>query len=398
MSVGPLPISDSRFTIGFLRRGYSATGGVEAYLTRLAEGLRGKGHRVILLGTNDWPEEAWPGGEILRCPARPFSSYVREVTRLRESGAVSFDLILSVEKVPGCDLYRTDEGVHLAWMRQRGRFLSPWGSWLQWCMPKHREKLALEKQIYRGCATRRVISLSEKISRDIVELYGYPEEQITMIRNGVPASGIPGDRAREEARRELGLSPDEKCIIFVGTGWERKGLRFAIRAVEALVMEEKQNDCPDPGRKITLLVAGKGPARRYASHVTRFLGPVSEMGKVYAAADLLISPTIFDPFSLAAVEAMSAGVPVIISAAAGVSEIMTPGVHGEVIAEPDDVRGFTSALRKWLGIIGDPERGARARSDCAMLGAEHSLERNLTETLAVIGRVMNEKQELRTSS
>ena len=369
-------------TIGFLRRGYSSSGGVEVYLKGLAQGLRAAGHRVILLGTAEWPVEAWPGGEILRCSGKTLTGYISEVERQKAESGIHFDLILSVEKVPGCDLYRTDEGLHLAWLTERVKYITPWARWFQWRNPKHREKLALEKQLFQADSTRRVISISDKITRDIVDLYGYPVEQISMVRNGVPPVGIATGEQQDQARREFGILPGEKIILFVGTGWERKGLRFAIQAVERLANT-------NPG--IRLLVAGKGSQQRYTSPVVKFLGPVKQMTKVYAASDLFVTPTIFEPFSLAALEAFSAGLPVITSAAAGISEIMIPGVHGEVIASSSDIPAFTGALKKWIEITADPEQISRARLACAALASGYTLERNLRETLAIIEEVIAEK-------
>ena len=276
-------MADSQLTIGFLRRGYSPTGGVEAYLKGLAEGLRGEGHRVVLLGTSEWPESAWPGGEILRCKGATLSEYSDEVTRQKATSGIRFDLILSVEKVPGCDLYRTDEGLHAAWLEQRSRYISLWARLFQWISPKHREKLRLEKQLFTPDAARRVISLSHKISREIGEYYGYPQKQITLIRNGVPNRSATTSEERALARMELGIPVDERVALFVGTGWERKGLRFAIRAVEGL---------NDP--RVKLLVAGSGSQKRYASPSVRFLGRVQKMTTVYAVSYThLTLPTIY---------------------------------------------------------------------------------------------------------
>ena len=116
------------------------------------------------------------------------------------------------------------------------------------------------------------------------------------------------------------------------------------------------------------------------------------MKMVYDAADLFIFPTLFDPFPLATLEALSAGLPVITTAANGVSEIMTPGVHGEVIAEPSDSSALITALRKWLGILSDSVQGDQACAACAALTSEFTLERNLKETLAVIREVIAERE------
>lgn len=119
------------------------------------------------------------------------------------------------------------------------------------------------------------------------------------------------------------------------------------------------------------------------------------MSMVYDAADLFLLPTIFDPFPLAGLEALSAGLPIITTAANGVSEVIMPGVHGEVISEPSDIAALATALRKWLGIVSDPSRSnqeLQARSACARLASEFTLERNLRETLVVIREVVEEKR------
>jgi UDP-glucose:(heptosyl)LPS alpha-1,3-glucosyltransferase len=375
--------SSRPLTIGFLRRGYSPSGGVEIYLKGLAGGLLGQGHRVVLFGTEAWPVEDWPGGEILRCQGVTLMSYISDLERIRKECGVHFDLILSVEKVPGCDLYRTDEGLHLAWLTERSRHLSPWAKWFQWRNPKHREKLTLERELFRPESTRRVISISEKITRDIISYYSYPEGQISLIRNGVPSLGLPSLQERESARASLGISPDEKIILFVGTGWERKGLRTAIRVVELL-----QTKIP----KIKLLIAGKGSQRSYRSSVAQFLGPVKEMKKIYAAGDVFVTPTIYEPFSLAALEALSSGIPVITSSAAGISEVMSCGIHGEIIENPSDAGAFAEAVGKWLVKLDDSELASRIHSDCTALASEFTLERNLKETLALIDEVISEKE------
>ena len=266
-----MKIAGKPLTIGFLRRGYSSSGGVEVYLKGLAGGLHAQGHRVVLFGTSEWPDEEWPGGEIFRCSGATLANYIVEIERHKKKGAV-IDLMLSVEKVPGCDLYRTDEGLHLAWLTERSNHLSPLARWFQWRNPKHREKLLLERELFRSSSTRRVISISNKITTDIETYYGYPRSQISMIRNGVTQYGIPTREERLASRKMLGLAPDKKIILFVGTGWERKGLRTAIHAVESCAREDSDT---------SLLVAGKGPVSRYNSPVVQFLGPVKEMKSIY---------------------------------------------------------------------------------------------------------------------
>ena len=111
---------DKRLTIGFARRGYSATGGAEAYLRRLARGVVDLGHDVRLITTTDWPGSAWPFGEITRVRARSTIGFANALEEFRpQSGC---DVLMSLERVWHCDVYRAGDGVHRAWLERRKQF------------------------------------------------------------------------------------------------------------------------------------------------------------------------------------------------------------------------------------------------------------------------------------
>src|SRR5205085_9095246 len=145
------------------------------------------------------------------------------------------------------------------------------------------------------------------VKKEIIDLYRYPADKIDIVRNGVPLDQFRFDLAlREKSRNDLKLKPDEIALLFAGSGWERKGLRFAIEALEL---------CRD--RKLRLLVAGRGDARGYkpkrffTKEPVRFLGEVADMRQIYAAADIFILPRIYDPFSNAWLQALASVLPVI---------------------------------------------------------------------------------------
>src|SRR5579884_4018965 len=183
-------------------------------------------------------------------------------------------------------------------------------------------------------------------------------------------------RLREETREKLGLKPDQLALLFAGSGWERKGLLFAI---EALAL------CKD--RQMRLLVAGRGNAALYKTRRLRFwretpilfLGEIAELLPLYAAADIFILPTIYDPFSNACLEALAAGLPVITTRANGFSEIIAPGEEGEVAAEPHDITALSGALEKWS----DASLREKVRPRLLTLASRFSIQANLEATLDV---------------
>src|SRR5262249_8195669 len=147
---------------------------------------------------------------------------------------------------------------------------------------KHRDLLQLEESLFEKRKAGRVIAASQMVTNEVIDLYRYPADKIDLVRNGVPLERFRFDPAlRERSRTDLKLKEDQIALLFAGSGWERKGLLFAI---EALALCKNQ--------KLRLLVAGRGDAARYKTtrlrfwreDPVRFLGEVADLEPVYAAA------------------------------------------------------------------------------------------------------------------
>src|ERR1041385_9346931 len=69
--------------IVFVRRGYSRSGGAEAYLKRLGDGIVRAGYGVQLAATNEWPEDQWPFGSIKRVGATTVIGFADELEQIR---------------------------------------------------------------------------------------------------------------------------------------------------------------------------------------------------------------------------------------------------------------------------------------------------------------------------
>jgi UDP-glucose:(heptosyl)LPS alpha-1,3-glucosyltransferase len=363
-------------SIVFVRRGYSPTGGAEAYLKRLARGVIEAGHDVQLLATNDWPDSEWPFGSITHLRSKSPIEFATELERIRTQ--VRFDVLFSLERVWSCDVYRAGDGVHRAWLERRRKFELPLKRFVRSLSSKHQDLLRLEQSLFSGGNTKRVIAGSQMVKGEITNLYGYPADKIDIIRNGVPLKKFRFDpELREKSREELNLKPDQIALLFAGSGWERKGLLFAMEAAAL---------CKN--RKMRLLVAGRGNARLYKTRRLRFwreepvqfLGEVADMLRVYCAADIFILPTIYDPFSNACLEALACGLPVITTCSNGFSEIIENGVHGSIVDHAGDLLALRDAIRLWS----DPSRRAAARSTNSQLAAQFDISQNINETLAIL--------------
>ena len=346
--------------IGLVRRGYSGTGGAEAYLLRFAEAARAAGHESVIFGSREW--EQWNGEKVIvagRTP-REFADALAEAHPRHQC-----DFLFSLERVWECDAYRAGDGVHAAWLERRAKFEQWWKSAFRRFQRKHRELTELEKALFTGGAAR-IIANSAMVRSEIIARFQTPAERISVIHNGIPP-WREDPSARERVRARLGLAPERFTVLFTGSGWNRKGLRFAIAA-------KPQN--------ATLLVAGAGKNSGLpAAEDLRFLGPQSraEINELLAVADAFTLPTLYEPFSNACLEALAAGLPVITTTANGFAEIIEPGIDGDIV-EPGDVAALSAALQRWR----DPQRRESVRARLLEKGARFSIDENVRQTLACI--------------
>jgi UDP-glucose:(heptosyl)LPS alpha-1,3-glucosyltransferase len=364
--------------IGLVRRGYSPTGGAESYLRRLAAGLAAAGHECVLFASPRWPAGERPEGEFCPVVGRGPAAFADRLAALQPRRRC--DVLFSLERVWQCDCYRAGDGVHRVWLERRARAAPGWRSWWRQWNPKHRQLLALEAALFGPQGARAVIANSQLVAGEITDVYRCAPERIRVVYNGLPAAGFqaPEPEARARSRAALELAEEDYALLFAGSGWERKGLPDALSAIERL---------PDEPRP-RLLVAGRGDTAAYRRRLSaraaarvRFLGEVSDMRACYAAADVFVLPTLYDPFSNACLEALASGLPVITTAHNGFAELIEPGRDGEVLPPADDpADALGEALAKWSS----RELRLRTRAGRLAKAAAFTIERNVAQTLQII--------------
>jgi UDP-glucose:(heptosyl)LPS alpha-1,3-glucosyltransferase len=357
----------NHLTIGFVRRGFSSSGGAESYLKRLAAGVVKRGHQVRLYASADWPPDEWSFGPITRLEGKSATAFADEIEKLAPRGDCY--VLMSLERIWRCDVYRAGDGVHRAWLQRRAQVAGSLQKLSRILNPKHSATLALEKSLFADGGAGRVIANSRMVKDEVVRFYGFPNEKIDVVYNGVPVDAFRrGEESRAKIRESLGLGTEDVAVLFAGSGWERKGLRFAIEAIEK------------SGKQMRLLVAGRGDERKFKSARVRFLGVVQDMPALYGAGDIFLLPTIYDPFSNACLEALATGLPVITTRANGSCEIIERGVHGTVIDDPRNIHAIRDALLFWS----DNARREQARAGIRELAGRFDISANVARTLEIL--------------
>jgi UDP-glucose:(heptosyl)LPS alpha-1,3-glucosyltransferase len=349
--------------IAFIRQRYVAHGGAERILERLMATLRDDGVKIAMVA-REW--HGVEGIELHRC--RPFHlgrlwrdlAFARCACRTVQQLRV--DLVQSHERIACCDIYRAGDGVHRAWLEQRARQLGPVARWWQRFNPYHRHLLAAERRVFESPRLKAVICNSRMVRDEIAHHFRVEARKLHVIYNGVDTSVFHPSlvRHREDQRRRLSLPADAMVFLFVGAGFERKGLSTAIRALSRL----PQGYLIVVGTDRRLTRYQRQARALGVDHRLRFVGAQRDVTPYYGMADVFVLPTLYDPFPNAALEAMAAGLPIVTSRRCGAAELVNEGVNGFVCNAQDD-EAFAAGMRE----LGDVTK-REARSRAARAAAE----------------------------
>jgi glycosyltransferase involved in cell wall biosynthesis len=196
----------------------------------------------------------------------------------------------------------------------------------------------------------RYIAVSENIAGLLGGKLGWPRHKIEVIYNGVSVDRFerPPD---PELRRALSGGSDRRIFLTAARLAPQKGLDVLLRA--AVHVPDAQ-----------FVVAGDGPERpRLEAEAEqlgildrfRFLGLRDDVPELLAASDVFVLPSLFEGSSLAVLEAMAAGKPVVTSAIGGTDELVDDGESG-LLVPPGDAGALALALNR---VLAQPELRAK---------------------------------------
>jgi UDP-glucose:(heptosyl)LPS alpha-1,3-glucosyltransferase len=239
--------------------------------------------------------------------------------------------VQSHERIPGCDVFRAGDGVHATWLELRDRARGPLARIGTALSPWHRYTLAAEAAMFRHPRLRAVICNSRLVRDDIARRFGVPADKLHVIYNGVDLERFrPALRSEHRAavRQRLGIPAEAPVVLFVGSGFERKGVPTLLRALAKMARQDA-----------LLVVVGRdaheSACRALADRLgvpgrVRFLGGQQDVRPFYGAADVFCLPTLYDPMPNAAVEALACGLPVVTSTTCGAAELIEEGKSGYI--------------------------------------------------------------------
>jgi glycosyltransferase involved in cell wall biosynthesis len=203
--------------------------------------------------------------------------------------------------------------------------------------------LLLEHWRYAPRRGRHLVVSSQTLKTVMAKAYPASASHTSVITPGITLPTLASPQGKREARARLGLPLDGSCILFVGNDYRKKGLAALLEALALL-----------PGDRFVAVVGNETQrpifeAKVKAMHLGArvfFLGPIQGMALAYQAADCLGHPTLEDTFAMVVLEALSHGLPVVVSSATycGIAALLTHEDNALVVENPRDGAALAQCL------------------------------------------------------
>lgn len=337
--------------IAVVRQKYALYGGAENFSLEFIRQLAAAGHEVHIFA-NQWTGEAETNIFFHKVPALRINSWLRVWSfawfARRLLSKERFDVIQSHERTWRQDVYRAGDGCHKEWLEQRGKYLSGFRRWQMKWSPFHRLVLKIERALFAPGNYKKIVAISDLVKKNIHKHYAVPDEDVVVVYNGVDLERFhPDKRAlhRDAVRDALRVPKDAVLFLCVGSGFERKGVRFLLEATQYL----------DAKADWRILVVGKGNWERYLKYAPERLRPrliyrepVKDLERYYAAADAFVLPSIYEPFGNVNLEALASGLPVVTTRFCGAADIIEHGINGLIVEDPGNREEIAANMNRLM--------------------------------------------------
>lgn len=337
---------------------YFPYGGIQRDLMKLARESLARGHKVRVYALH-WnaplPAATGEAIEVVKVPVRALTNH-----RLYERFAAwvrdhlhhhPVDVIVGMNKMPGLDVYYAgDSCFEEKVSSQRGA--------LYRLLPRYRHFAAFERAVFDPSAKTRVLTISDQQVPQFRKHYGTPETRFHPLPPGIdPDRRAPDNVAdiRLAFRQEFHLRDGERLLLFVGSGFRKKGLDRALLALRALPSELYSltrlfvigHDNAQPFRRLA--------ARLNVADRVRFFPGRDDIPRFLFSADALVLPAYDENAGMVIIEAMIAGLPALVTGNCGYAHFLRDARAGIVSEEPFDQRRFNAQLVELLSSAERPQ-------------------------------------------
>jgi UDP-glucose:(heptosyl)LPS alpha-1,3-glucosyltransferase len=325
---------------------YFPFGGLQRDFLRIAKVCLARGHQVDVYA-GSWQGDIPDGLQVSTLPVLGFTNHRRYESfakRLGKSLAVKhYDAVVGFNKMPGLDVYFAADTCFAAKALER----SFWYRLTKRC----RSLLSLERSVFDKASRTEILLISEREKRLFMGYYGTAEERFHFLPPGIAKDRLAPNNAAEvraKLRSELAIGSDQNVVLMVGSGFKTKGVDRAIRAISSLP--------PRLREKTILLIVGEDksrPFRRLAKRSgvkdqVRFFNGREDILRFLVAADFLLHPAYRENAGTVLIEAMAAGLPVLVTDVCGYSHHVEQAGAGELVPSPFEQEKLNQLMASML--------------------------------------------------
>jgi len=334
--------------IAFLLQHYFPYGGLQRDCLTLAQIMHSRGHSVHIM-TRRWDGEVPEGIQTHELGARGHSNlamdrnFSDDVTHLLDETG-RWDCIIGFSRLmAGLDFYyAADPCYQLRIRRDR--------SWFYRYTPRFKWGAELERHLFANGGNARIFLLTDMELNAYQDFYATEQNRLLVLPPSIKRRDLSVQEKldlRERVRMRMNWDADSTILLFVGSGFETKGLD---RAIQALSDVSQDNH-------VQLYVAGTGKTGRYERLASKlgvadsvsFLGGRDDAWELMVAADLMIHPARSENTGTVLVEALSAGTGVMTTDRCGFASHIQSSGAGAVLESPFNRGSFARKLHELIG-------------------------------------------------
>ncbi|WP_409309917.1 glycosyltransferase family 4 protein [Pectobacterium sp. B1J-3] len=326
---------------------YFPFGGLQRDFLNIAQACVKRGHHVRVYVLS-WQGEKPDNLEIILVPVSGMSNHSRNqrysewVQRHIQQHPV--DRVVGFNKMPGLDFYYAADVCYAEKVEQEKGAIYR-------LMPRYKHYAAFEKAVFKQDGHTKMLMLTQRQIADFKKHYGTQDERFYILPPGIDLNRKYDHQApdvRQTFRLAQGINEQAIVLLQVGSDFKRKGVERSIQAIANL---------PDALRqKVIFLVVGQDKPERYQAlarqagigEQVHFFAGRDDIPAFMAAADLLMHPAHQEAAGIVLLEAITAGLPVMVTEVCGYAFYINNAQAGVVIPSPYDQKSLNAALHDTL--------------------------------------------------
>lgn len=329
--------------VSFVLYDYFPFGGLQEDCLLTARAMQARGHTVEVV-TRTWKGEM-PDDLTIHLMGRKGSTNTARNVHFFAGLKQYFadnprDAVVAFNRIPECDFYFSADPCYLEKVKAK-----PF--WYFWTA-RHRHYRDCEAALFKSPTKPQIYTLTEREIDTYCQYYETPRERFHLLPPGVARVTRTEDEKQEirrSLREELGTPQQAPVALFVGSDYKRKGLIRNLEVVRTM---------KDAGQPIELWVLGSDDPKPYEAFAqahalsVKFLGGRADADRFFDAADCLLHPAHSESAGKVLLEALTHGLPVIVTEVCGYAKQVGESGGGIVVPEPFEKEGFYRAVKQLI--------------------------------------------------